>query len=285
MTISQTAGRSYGDFQLTLQHSAQGNCQYADKFELADGTRYRPAYDADPEKRWKARDPRFYKVFYVHGDTIGDIVLNESNAARAQTFNCFVVRKYLADGANKDNASGHGYATPYIRLADIYLTYAEAAYELLGDYAAVPDGGSMSAEEALNIVRSRAGMPDVASTLADYEYIMPDSEEQAYEGDSDPFRVLYRNERAVELAYEGSYWYDIRRWKIAHYKNGTPLEILAFELAGDSKNVANPIDETTVKRVKAQFSGEFVFTDAHYWMPFLDDDVFFAESWEQNPGW
>ena len=285
MTVSQTAGRSYGDFQLTRQHGAQGNCQYADKFEMADGTRYRPEYDQDPEKRWKGRDPRFYKVFYVHGDTIGNIVLNEARGVRSQTFNCFVVRKYLSDGANNDNKQGHGYATPYLRLADIYLTYAEAAYELTGSYSTPPPGGAISAEDAVNIVRTRAGMPDVASTLANYDYLIPESEEKAYEGNPDPFRVLYRNERAVELAYEGSYWYDLRRWKIAHYKDGTPIEILVFDLVGDNKDVANPIDETTVVREKAQFSGEYVFKDAHYWVPFRDDIIFFTSTWEQNPGW
>lgn len=285
MTISQTAGRSYGDFQLTRQHGAQGNCQYADKFEMADGTRYRPEYDQNSEKRWKGRDPRFYKVFYVHGDSVGSIGINEAKGVRSQTFNCFVVRKYWADGANQDNSAGHGYATPYLRLADIYLSYAEAAYELSGNYQSVPAGGTMSAEDAVNIVRSRAGMPEVASTLANYQYLIPESEELAYAGNTDPFRVLYRNERAVELAYEGSYWYDIRRWKIAHYKDGTPIEILVFDLVGDNKDLMNPIDELTVVREKAQFSGEFVFKDAHYWMPFRDDIIYFTSTWEQNPGW
>jgi len=285
MTISQTAGRSYGDFQLTRQHAAQGTCQYADKFEMEDGSRYRPEYDQNPDKRWKGRDPRFYKVFYVHGDSVGTIGINQARGIRAQTFNCFIVRKYLSDGANNDNKTGHGYATPYLRLADIYLTYAEAAYELSNSYSTVPAGGSMTAEEAVNIVRSRAGMPDVASTLADYQYLIPESEEKAYAGSSDPFRVLYRNERAVELAYEGSYWYDLRRWKVAHYKDGTPLEILVFDLAGDNKDLNNPIDETTVVREKAQFSGAYVFKAAHYWMPFRDDIIYFTSTWEQNPGW
>lgn len=285
MTISQTAGRAYGDFNLTKQHGAQGNCQYADKFEMADGTRYRREYDQNSDRRWKGRDPRFYKVFYVHGDSVGTLGVNEANGVRAQTFNCFVVRKYWADGANNDNKTGHGYATPYLRLADIYLTYAEAAFELSGNYSTVPAGGTMTAEDAVNIVRTRAGMPDVASTLADYQYLMPATEEDAYTADLDPFRVLYRNERAVELAYEGSYWYDIRRWKIAHYKDGTPLEILAFDLVGDNKDLNNPVDDATVVREKAQFSGEYVFKDAHYWMPFRDDIIYFTSSWEQNPGW
>lgn len=284
MTISQTAGRSYGDMQLTRQHGAQGNCQYADKFEMADGTRYRPEYDQITSMRWQNRDPRFYKVFYVHGDSVGEIGINQAKGQRLQSFNCFIVRKFLADGASKDNSVGHGWSTPYLRLADIYLTYAEAAYEINKDYTEIPPGGTFSAEEAVNIVRSRAGMPNVATALVDYaQYYMPESEEVGY--NDDPFRLLYRNERAVELAYEGTYWYDIRRWKVAHHKDGTPLEILVFDLVGGNNTLLNPVDDATVQREKAQFSGEFVFKDAHYWMPFRDDIIYFSKTWEQNPGW
>lgn len=285
VTVRQTAGRAYGDKNLTNQDGAQGTCQFADKFEMADGTRYRHEYDRDSSRRWKGRDPRFYKVYYVHGDSVGTKVVNQAWGVRAKEFNCFIVRKYFADGVNNPDYEGNGYATPYLRLADIYLTYAEAAYELSGDYNAIPTGGTMSAADAVNIVRLRAGMPDVASTLADYNYLMPESEEDAYQGSVDPFRVLYRNERAVELAYEGSYWYDIRRWKIAHFKDGTPLQVLKFDLVGGNADPANPIDDGSVERLKAPDSGNYVFKDAHYWMPFLDEDVFFAATWEQNPGW
>jgi len=288
VTIRQTAGRAYGDKNLTNQDGAQGNCQLADKFEMSNGSRYRPEYDQDATRRWEGRDPRFKKVFYVHGDSVGTKVVNQAWGVRAKDFNCFIVRKYWADGVNNPEYEGNGYATPYLRLADIYMTYAEAAYELSGDYNVVPAGGTMSAADALNKVRLRAGMPDVATTLetvGDYDYLMPASEEDAYAGNMDPFRVLYRNERAVELAYEGQYWYDIRRWKIAHYKDGTPIQILKFDLVGGNADVANPVDDGNVVRLKAPDSGNYVFKDAHYWMPFLDDDVFFAESWEQNPGW
>jgi hypothetical protein len=67
---------------------------------------------------------------------------------------------------------------------------------------------------------------------------------------------------AVELAYEGQYWYDIRRWKIAHYKDGTPIQILMFDLVGGNADVANPVDDENVVRIKAPDSGNFVFKDS-----------------------
>lgn len=278
-----TAARVYGSSQLINQDGAVGTQQYVDKFEMTDGTRYKPEYDKIDSKRWEGRDKRFDLTFYVHGDEIGSIVLNECNQRRSLQINCYIIRKFLADGASKNNFGTMAYATPYLRLSDIYLTYAEAAYESTGSYTSIPDGCSLTAEQAVNIVRTRAGQPDVATTLPNYENnILPYSEETSAD---ESFRLLYRNERAVELAYEGTYWFDLRRWKRAVLKNGSPLEILAFDLEGGSTDVTVPIDNETMQRVNAEANGTYTFTEIHYWMPFRDDLTYFSESWEQNPGW
>jgi hypothetical protein len=283
ISIRQTAGRVYGCKQLNNQDGAVGTVQYADKFEMSDGSRYKQEYDQDPTKRWENRDQRFDLTYYVHGDAAGALVLNLSNARRALQVNCFVVRKYLPDGASKDNTGTTAYATPLLRLADIYLTYAEAAYESTGSYTAVPSGCSLTAEQAVNIVRSRAGQPDVAATLPNYENdILPYSEETNAD---EPFRLLYRNERAVEMAYEGTYWFDLRRWKRAHLKDGSPLETLRFDLVGGSTDVTVPIDDASVTREAAEANGTYTFKEPHYWMPFRDDLTYFSSNWEQNPGW
>ena len=143
-------------------------------------------------------------------------------------------------------------------MADIYLTYAEAVFESTGSYNTVPAGLSMTAEQAVNKIRLRAGQPNVAATLPFYENNpLPGSCELA----SDPaFRLLYRNERAVELAYEGVYWFDIRRWKRAELQDGVQLQALLFDV--DSKKV---IIESSVNRVDVT---AYVFKDQHYWMPF-----------------
>jgi hypothetical protein len=278
-----TAARVYGCAQLINQDGAVGTQQYVDKFEMTDGTRYKPEYDKDPNNRWENRDKRFDLTYYVHADVIGSITLNLCNARRSLQINCYIIRKFLADGANRDNFGTMSYSTPYLRLSDIYLTYAEAAYETTGSFEAIPEGCSLTAEQAVNAVRSRAGQPDVAATLPNYESnILPYSEET--EAD-EPFRLLYRNERAVELAYEGTYWHDLRRWKRAHLKDGSPLEILTFDLEGGSTEVTVPIDNETVVRTPAEANGTYTFKDVHYWMPFRDDLTYFSSGWEQNPGW
>ena len=89
---------------------------------------------------------------------------------------------------------------PIIRLGEVYLNYAEAANEAYGPDGQAP-GAAMTALEALNTVRSRVGMPAVLD---------------AYTTDRDALRPRIKNERAVELCFEGYHYYcDIRRWKDA----------------------------------------------------------------------
>lgn len=267
------------NFQIKqISGSQKAGCasqNYMDKFEMSDGSRYDLAYDKDPARRWDDRDPRFDFCFYTHGDKVGSITLDLSEAKmiKDKTINSNAMRKYMADGVSYKNYQECTYSTPFLRLADIYLTYAEAVFESTGSYTTVPTGGSMTAEEAVNIIRSRAGQPDVATVLPFYaNNPMPNSCETA----SDPaFRLLYRNERNVELAYEGIYWFDIRRWKRAHLKHGKPIEALVF----DGKTT---IDENSVRRKTVV---NYVFSDAHYWLPFETEITQFTEDWKQNPGW
>lgn len=75
-----------------------------------------------------------------------------------------------------------------MRYAEVLLNKAEAAYRL----------GLMSeAQAAMNKVRARVGLPAKTS-----------SGDQWFED--------YRNERKIELSYEGHLYWDMRRWQLAH---------------------------------------------------------------------
>jgi hypothetical protein len=277
--VSQSTARNYGENQLTGQKAAQGSQNYLDKFEMKDGSRYQIAYDLVPARRWTDRDNRFKFTFYVHGDKVDKITLNFS-AAQLTTdgaVNSNAVRKFMCDNVTKDNPLQATYSTPLLRLADIYLTYAEAVFESTGSYSTIPAGLSMTAEDAVNKVRLRAGQPNVAATLPFYNTAFPNSEELATDA---PFRLLYRNERAVELAYEGVYWFDLRRWKRAHLKDGTQIQSLKFDVG--SSGTPRPITEATIKRVDVT---AYVFKSQHYWMLFDPKDTKFSADYEQNPGW
>ncbi|MCX6325165.1 MAG: RagB/SusD family nutrient uptake outer membrane protein [Bacteroidia bacterium] len=275
--VSQSTARNYGQNQLTGQKAAMGSQNYLDKFEMKDGSRYSVLYDKLPAIRWTNRDNRFKFNFYMHGDKVDKITLNFS-AAQLSTDgaqNSNAVRKFLCDNITKNNPGNSTFCTPLLRLADIYLTYAEAVFESTGSYNTIPAGLSMTAEDAVNKIRLRAGQPNVAATLSFYSNNpLPGSCELA----SDPaFRLLYRNERAVELAYEGVYWFDIRRWKRGKLQDGVQLQALTFDV-----NSSKAIIESTLKRVDV---AAYVFKDQHYWMPFDPSLTRFTTEWEQNPGW
>ena len=77
------------------------------------------------------------------------------------------------------------------QLNEAYLNYAEA----LNEYN---EGPTQEAYDAINTIRKRSGQPDLPTGLGHLE-----------------FRTKVRNERAIELAFDGHRFYDIRRWMIA----------------------------------------------------------------------
>jgi starch-binding outer membrane protein, SusD/RagB family len=105
------------------------------------------------------------------------------------TFTGYLPLKYL-DPADKANSQNSGLNIIKMRHADVLLMYAEARIEL-GDWADASVAG------ALNQIRDRVSMPHVTLT----------SQQQSID--------LVRNERAVELAFEGLRFADLRRWRIA----------------------------------------------------------------------
>ena len=98
------------------------------------------------------------------------------------------------------------------RLAEFYLNYAEA----LNEYAQTPP---QEAYEAVRVVRARSGMPSFPQGLSQSE-----------------FRDKLRNERAIELAFEGHRLYDIRRWEMADegIMHGNMYGIHIYKGTGDN---------------------------------------------------
>lgn len=102
-------------------------------------------------------------------------------------------RKFVPRGSSHTLARNVPVNIPIIRLADVYLMYAEAQNFYNG-----PDD---SVYEAVNKVRQRAGMPDLPGGL---------NEEEMFE--------KIQHERMVELAGEGQRYDDLRRWMLAREK-------------------------------------------------------------------
>ena len=95
-------------------------------------------------------------------------------------------------------------------MPEVYLNYAEAVNEVYGPNGVAP-GGTLTAVGAINLLRNRVGMPNV---------------DAKYTGSKEDFRERIRNERAIELCFEGFRYDDIRRWKTAHLEENKKVEFL-----------------------------------------------------------
>lgn len=191
----------------------------------------------DPANRYANRDKRmditvmrpgtkFKGLDYVFPLQAGDYV-------KGRTRTGLMWRKYVVE----DDGSAWGDDNQnyiVIRYADVLLMYAEAKNELLG----TPDA---SIYNALNRLRERAGVKaiDISSKS------------------KDEMRQLIRNERMIELAGEGIYYSDIRRWKVAaSMLNGRSFknllgEVYTTRVFDEKKHYLWPIPQTEIEMNKA----------------------------------
>jgi hypothetical protein len=238
---------------------------FVDRFEMDNGLPIDdPNSGYDPMDPWSNRDPRFRQFIYVDGDNAGNSPLTVLELFQGGVdkedpgvLTSYLTHKYWPKGVNQyDNLwSQFTYATPLMRLADVYLMYAEAVNEAFGP-GGMAAGAGLTAVDAVNIVRSRSNMPDVNSKFT---------------GSQEAFRQRIRNERSVELCFEGSRWNDMRRWYIAHL----PENKVQYDLVFDKGH-------TFFNRVVV-FNR--VFEQKHYWMPFYKQQTQLYPEWPQNPGW
>jgi starch-binding outer membrane protein, SusD/RagB family len=239
---------------------------YVENFGMANGLPITAAGSGyDPGNPWVNRDPRFYYSIILDGERI---ILNTENADTY--FQSYVGGRHRN---TTDTRSGYGnkkfkhitcnpydrgwttyyWEVPHMRLADIYLMYAEAVNEAYGPAGSAP--GGPTAVQAINIIRTRAGVPDV-----DAQFLTKDL-----------FREIIRQERAVELCMEGHRWYDIRRWYVAHLPQFREKYALDFDA-----------DHTYFNK---RLWGTTVFEDKHYWLPFNVEQATLYAGFPQNPGW
>ncbi|MFB6454749.1 RagB/SusD family nutrient uptake outer membrane protein [Chitinophaga sp. Hz27] len=144
------------------------------------------------------RDPRLEASVLFPGQTFVNRLLDPFTAgsvdqigAAQSTQTGYWVKKYVdPKDVSRNNAGTLNFMI--IRYAEILLSYVEAMVES-GDWQN-PD-----VVLYLNKIRNRAGMPNVDVNVYNTQ---------------DKIRELYRRERKVELAFEGTRLFDIRRWQI-----------------------------------------------------------------------
>lgn len=146
---------------------------------------------------------------------------------------------------------------PVFRMAEIYLSYAEA----LNEY----DPQNPDVLKYLNYVRYRAGLPGYRS------------------GNQDVNRERIKRERYVEFAFEGKRYFDSRRWKDA--------EINERDQFGNNKGMNGPVYGCNYQATDGSFYDRtiidgYLFKKKNYFLPIPYQDV--ANHWGdlvQNPGW
>lgn len=184
-----------------------------DAFPMADGYPIgHPLSTYDANNPYLNRDPRLQKFIIVNGSTLGpnnttvytavDGGTNDGlNRVETSTRTGYYLRKLLRGDVNLNPSSVNGqrHIKPHIRYTEIYLIFAEAANEAWGPMAPGPSG--YSAYDVIRAIRERAGITGGDPYL------------ESIKGDQDAMRQLIRNERRLELSFEGFRFWDLRRWK------------------------------------------------------------------------
>lgn len=218
------AGWCYDYFQCPYPNGwSNGNhdapyLEMAEAFEYKDGSPGKikeEFYEKDRlvtmDELWQDKDPRFFATIYTQGtqwqgrtlNYYNGLILPDGSVQQQGSYEgvlangeqkywvaCgFGVMKYLDESKNNGDGSTAGIFGSkqdfiVFRYGEILLNYAEAALAL---------GKTSEALDAVNQIRTRAGIAQLTSIDVD----------------------KIRQERRVELAFEGHRYWDLRRWRIA----------------------------------------------------------------------
>lgn len=278
-------------------HNWGNNCplgDLVDDYEMKDGSKFswdNPKHKANP---YVKRDARLYATVLYEGVQwrkrpddalkidpfskiqVGHVYDKSGNMIKAgldtregpiEDWNGgktgYYVRKYVDPSVDPQYVK-QDVPFKHIRYAEVLMNYAEACIEL---------GQDAEARTYINMVRKRAGQPELASTLT-----------------GDALRQAYRHERRVEFAYEDQRFWDVRRWIIGpaayHQTSGVDVKYVTTESSvasyrkADGSTYGDPI-----------FSKKDVGGDARAWnnkcyfFPIMRDEMNKNNLLVQNPGY
>lgn len=151
------------------------------------------------------------------------------------------------------------YPFPVIRLADLYLMYAEALNEAVGPTNEV--------HKYIDLVRNRAGLPPVKTSWDNFS-----SNPSAYQSMTGMREIIHR-ERLIELSFEGHRFWDLRRWKKAAAQLNTPVR--GWDLG--------QVDASSYYRPNVIYNQNFNLKD--YFWPINENTIARNRNLVQNLGW
>lgn len=164
-------------------------------------------------------------------------------------------------GVSPDMSMTTSLQTPFfypwsvIRLADLYLGYAEACVET---------NDLTTAKTYLNMVRERAGIPDVDTSWSGVATLSQDK-----------LREIVRQERMIELYLENQNFWDMRRWLLAE-------DYFNVKAQGMNINASTLQEFATLTEV--DFERKFT-SPTNYLLPIPNSDLNTNENLVNNPGY
>ncbi|MCD0490474.1 RagB/SusD family nutrient uptake outer membrane protein [Pedobacter sp. MC2016-14] len=153
----------------------------------------------------------------------------------------------------------NSYHMPLIRLAGLYLMYAETVNEV--------NGPTAEAFKYIDLVRERAGLEGVKDSWTKYSSnpTKPDTK--------NGLRSIIQQERRIELCFEGRIGWDLRRWKVMQQVLSTPLQ---------GWNIS---EESAVGYYRQRNLAIPVFGLKDYLWPIKYDELIINPNLVQNPYW
>ncbi len=263
---------------------------------------YQQQIDVDPSwaKPFKAhnstvgRDARYYANFVPNGFWWPSSTTNSGGPVRFTCYNspeasspysptdaCNRVgyvwrRMYKAENPLRDLTADYQsvrYIYPAFRLAEVYLTYAEACNERT----------SRMVDEAIryvDLVRARSGLNGLREAYPDIDFDATDGV-STISGVSRTGREWLRwmilQEKMCEFAFEGQRHYDMMRWMKAQDEYNTENWTL---------HVTAENYEDSYARVKDDYiGGRSIFRQRDYLFPFSTTQLSEMTNFTNNPGW
>lgn len=217
-------------------------------------------WDAGVSNMYVEREPRFYAHINFPGSVWKGKVTETWYSGRDglqvgggnTSKTGYLIRKFLERSSDvlTDRLSTRTWIM--FRLGEVYLNYAEALNEAHDQVA--PD-----VYEYLNRIRTRGGLEEITDNLSASE-----------------MRLLIRQERRVELAFETHRFFDTRRWKIAEYTENGNIYGLDIS-AGTNVNDTDFYQRTLVE------TRRFV-APRNYLFPIEKSEIEKSPALSQNPG-
>lgn len=264
----------------------------------------------DKTHPWQGRDPRFYYNFVYDGVKVFNGEPTEPSLYQYQYSNLYdggnaidplhrsrtgyLNYKFIDITCNTIDQGHSGWTNAFhihlswLRLAEVYLLYAEAASVAAGRASGSSSTYSLTAEEAVNKIRERAGVGAV---------------DARFTGSVEKFLDEVRRERAVELSFEGHRFNDLRRWKLltvypyniktrqkfdrvpGYVPDPNDPDDMAQDALHPGLDITKDPKENEVKNFREEVIIERNLSAKHYWLPFKNEDVMIYPEFEQNPGW